>query len=39
MKREAMAVFEEGMCMEVVAKQPVDLEYHGRIVQKSGKKS
>ena len=26
-----MVVFEEEMCKEVVAKQPVDLEYHGRL--------
>jgi hypothetical protein len=52
MRREAMAVFEEEMCKEVVAEQlallddgriwkailPVDLEYHGRLSKRVGKK-
>ena len=39
MKMEVVVVFEEEMWEEVVAEQLVDLKYHCRIVQKSGKKS
>ena len=35
---EVVVVFEEEMWEEEVAEQPVDLEYHCRIVQKSGTK-
>ena len=33
-----MAVFEEEMCTEVVAEQPVDLKYHGRLSKRVEKK-
>jgi hypothetical protein len=52
MKMEALAVFEEEMCKEVVVEQlalldngriwkailPIDLEYHGRLSKRVGKK-
>ena len=38
MKREAVAVFEEEMYKEVVAEQPVNLEYHGRLSKSVEKK-
>ena len=33
-----MVVFVEEMWEEVVAEQPVDLEYHGRLSKRVGKK-
>ena len=38
MRREAVVVFEEEMCKEVVAEQPVDLDYHGRLFKRMEKK-
>ena len=38
MRKEAVVVFEEEMCMEVVAAQLVDLEYHDRLSKRMEKK-
>ena len=38
MRREALVVFEEEMYKEVVAEQPVDLEYHSRLFKRVEKK-
>ena len=38
MLREAVVMFEEEMCKEVVAEQPVDLDYHERLSKRVEKK-